>query len=337
MPKRALFEENALTYPLGKQIYDTLSELNVTIGFVGSHNRVTGIPGKTVQEAYAEAKQTLVVGVRKSLDFATCKPSAHYQLPLTTSCPGMCEYCYLATTLGKKPYLRLYVNIDDILLQAEKLMAARMPELTLFEGAATSDPIPTEYLSGLLFHVIEFFGRHPSGRFRFVTKFTDVDSLLTVKHQGHTRFRFSLNAQSVIKRYEHKTPDMEQRIRAAVKVAQADYPIGFIIAPIFVFPGWRQEYEAMFASLSEKLSSSQRKQATFECITHRFTKRAKNQIVELFPNSLLPLDEAERSFKFGQFGYGKYVYPKETIESLREEWKLMINRYFPDAKIDYFI
>lgn len=50
---------------------------------------------------------------------------------------------------------------------------------------------------------------------------------------------------------------------------------------------------------------------TFEFITHRFTKRAKNNIMELFADTELPLDETVRQFKFGQFGYGKYLYLKQ--------------------------
>ena len=121
-------------------------------------------------EAYREAKRTLVVGVRKKVNFASCKPSAHYQLPLNTSCPGMCEYCYLATTLGKRPYLRVYVNIEEILAKAGDYMTQRAPEITVFEGAATSDPIPTEYLTGLLYKTIEFFWRPTAGPLSFRDK-----------------------------------------------------------------------------------------------------------------------------------------------------------------------
>ena len=84
----------------------------------------------------------------------------------------MCEYCYLATTLGRRPYLRVYVNIEEILAQAAAYISVRSPEITLFEGAATSDPVPTEYLTGLLRRTIEFFARQQYGMFRFVTNMT---------------------------------------------------------------------------------------------------------------------------------------------------------------------
>lgn len=334
-PVRVYFEQAALDFPLGKNIYHKVREQGAEIKMIGSHNRVTGIPGDTPQIGYREAKKTLVVGVRKSKNFETCKPSAHFQLPLVTSCPGMCEYCYLNTTLGKKPYIRVYVNIEDILNRAKEYIDERAPEVTVFEGAATSDPVPVEYFTGALAQTIEFFGREKLGRFRFVTKFTQVDSLLGIKHNGHTRFRFSINSLQVISSYERATPSLAERIEAARKVASAGYPLGFIIAPIVVYEGWQKDYGELFDELIETLGSVD--DLTFEFISHRYTKRAKSNILSLFPNTKLPMEEEERNFKYGRFGYGKYVYPKETLDEIKEFMTERVNRLFPKAKAEYFV
>ncbi|SDF20706.1 spore photoproduct lyase [Sporomusa acidovorans] len=336
VPERAYFEPDALNYPLGQELYEKLQSMSVPITMTSSHNRITGITGKNAWECYQKAKRTLAVGVRRSLDFQSCKPSAHFQLPLNTGCPSMCEYCYLMTTLGKKPYLRVYVNIEDVLNKAAAYIRERAPEITIFEGAATSDPIPTEYLTGLLKQTIEFFGRQPLGRFRFVTKHVQVDTLLAVNHSGHTRFRFTLNAASVIKKYEHLTPPLAERVAAAAQVAQAGYPLGFIIAPVFYFPEWESEYNDLLKLLAKELPTAAQP-ITFEFITHRFTKRAKNNILELFSNTALPLDETVRQFKFGQFGYGKYLYAKEQRGEMERFLRRQTAVYFPDAQIDYFI
>lgn len=80
---------------------------------------------------YFEGKSTLVVGIRKSYEFQSCKPSAHYQLPLVSACMGMCEYCYLNTQMGKKPYTKVYVNINEILSMADKYIDDRLPDIML--------------------------------------------------------------------------------------------------------------------------------------------------------------------------------------------------------------
>lgn len=337
VPARAFFEPAAFDYPLGRKLYDRLRAMKVPVELTGSHNRVIGLPGKTAGEAYREAKRTLVVGLRKSAAFATCKPSAHYQLPLNTSCPGMCEYCYLATTLGRRPYLRVYVNIGDVLEKARSYIEERAPQITVFEGAATSDPIPTEYLTGLLKETIEFFGRQPLGRFRFVTKHDDITSLLDADHNGHTRFRFSLNAAAIIDRYEHRTPGLDERLAAAAKAAGAGYPLGFIIAPVFHYPMWREDYGGLFRSLAAALPETAASDLTFEFITHRFTKRAKANILAVFPETGLPLDEEERKYKFGQFGYGKYVYEADATRELKEFMQEQVAAHFPAAKVEYFV
>lgn len=90
IPKRVFFEKDALKYPLGEELWGRFRGEGIPVTVIGSHNRVTGIPGNTPQEAYLEAKLTFVVGVRRTLNFETCKPSAHYQLPLCTSCIGKC-------------------------------------------------------------------------------------------------------------------------------------------------------------------------------------------------------------------------------------------------------
>lgn len=334
VPKRVYFEQNARDYPLGENLYNYFREQGVEIKFIGNHNRVTGIPGKTPQEAYMEAKRTLVVGVRRTLKFASCKPSAHYQLPLCTSCTGKCEYCYLNTTLGNKPYIRVYVNVDQILAKTREYIREREPEITLFEGAATSDPVPVEKYTGSLKKTINFFGREQFGRFRFVTKFTEIDSLLDAHHHGYTTFRFSLNTEKVIKDYEHNTPRAEDRIQAAGKIAQAQYPLGFLIAPIFTYDGWQEEYDLQ--SLRETLPQKVQ-ELSFELITHRFTARAKKRILEVFPETTLPMDEDQRKFKYGQFGYGKYVYPKEEMEQIKDFFTNKIEATFPGAEIKYLV
>jgi len=337
VPKRAFFEPDALDYPLGQKIYKILKELQVPIQKTPSHNRVTGIPGKTAQEQYLEGKNTMVVGVRRGKKFQTCKPSAHYQLPLTTSCSGKCEYCYLNTTLGKKPYLRVYVNVEEILQRTEEYIEERLPEITVFEGAATSDPLPTEPYTGNLAKTIQFFAKQEKARFRFVTKFTNVDSLLHLNHNQHTRFRFSLNSDYIINKFEHSTPGLEERITAAGKVSNAGYPLGFIIGPIMNHPNYQFEYSTLLENLRTTLNPQAFPDLAFELITHRFTAKAKNQILEVFPKTQLPMNEEERKFKYGQFGYGKYIYSPEVMKKLKDFFYQQIAKHFPQAEISYFI
>lgn len=336
--KRVFFERDALDYPLGQQIYQRLKSEGLNISFLQSHNRVTGIPGDNLREAFFQGKSSLVVGVRKTLKFESCQPSAHYQLPLATGCEGICEYCYLNTQLGKKPYVRIYVNVDEILEQAAVLIAQRQPEITFFEAAATSDPVPLEPYSGSLARAIAFFANQEYGRLRFVTKFTCIDSLLSLNHGGHTRIRYSINSDKIIGSYEHRTPNLQQRLQSLQQVVAAGYPSGVIIAPVILSEGWQANYRNVLRDLADHIAFKPDMDFTFEIISHRFTSRARSNILSVFPQTDLPMDEkTDRKYKYGQFGYGKYVYTDEKLRAMKVFFKEEINRLFPHAQINYLI
>jgi spore photoproduct lyase len=334
-PTRVFFEADALDYPLGRQIHDYFSRMGLPIKFTGSHNRVTGIPGKTPRQSYLEGKRTLVVGVKRDLKFDTCKPSADFQFTLGTSCPGQCQFCYLQTHLGKKPYIRVYVNLEEILARIKTTMTANLPAITTFEAASTSDPLAVEHITGSLAQTITFFGALTHARLRVVTKFANVAPLLKLDHQHNTKFRFSLNTAAVIRNYEPRTASFAERIAAANQITQAGYPLGFIIAPLFIYPGYEADYAAMFEQLAATLNPRP-EQLSFELITHRFTARAKNIILERFPGTRLDLDETKRRRKFGRYGLVKYIYAPNDYRELQKNIFAAIERFFPKAKIEYF-
>lgn len=337
IPTRAFFEPGALDYPLGQQLHKEMVARKIPIKITPSHNRVVGIPGDTPQIAYREAKRTLVVGVKKSLTLDTCRPSADYQFALGTSCPGGCQYCYLATTLGRKPYVRVYVNLEEILDAVRRKIEKNLPNTTSFEAASTSDPLAVEHLTGSLRKTIDFFGGQDQGRLRVVTKFANVDSLLTADHQAHTRFRFSINSDHIIKLFEANTATLDERLTAAGKIARAGYPFGFIIAPLFIYENWREDYRLLLENLARHLGSGASQEFSFELISHRFTARAKKIILERFPHTKLEMEESARKYKWGKYGYGKYLYPPEKLESLKDFFTSKISSIFPQAEVSYFI
>ncbi|MDD3839403.1 MAG: spore photoproduct lyase [Clostridia bacterium] len=336
IPETVYFEPEALDYPLGAKLYEYFFKKDIPIYKTTSHNRVTGIKGDSEVEKYLHSKRTLVVGVKKTMKLEPCRPSADYSFSLTTGCPAHCEYCYLQTTMGKRPYIRIYVNLDQILGTIQKYIQKNFPQKTTFEAASSSDPIAVEHFTGSIAKTIEFFANQQQGRLRIVTKFDNIDSLTKINHQGHTRFRFSINSNYVIKNFEHSTPSIEQRIQAAKKIAQAEYPLGFIIAPIMIYDGWEQEYTNMFNQLKHNIDFYSKDNLTFELIQHRYTQSAKRIILERFPKTKLEMDDQSRSKKWGKYGKYKYVYPADKSDDIKQYISILIKERFPNSIIEYF-
>lgn len=336
VPQLVYVEPRALDYPLAQQLIRKFENMGIEIRETTSHNQIRNLPGENDFQKYRIAKSTLVIGVRKTLKFDTSKPSAEYAIPFATGCMGHCHYCYLQTTMGSKPYIRTYVNLDDIFEAAEQYMRERAPEMTRFEASCTSDIVGIDHLTHTLKKAIEYFGQSEWGQLRFVTKFAHVDHLLDARHNGRTRFRFSLNNEYIIRHFEPGTSGQEERMIAAKKVAEAGYPLGFIIAPIYLHEGWKERYKEMFEKLEATLPPSSRQNLTFELIQHRFTKPAKRVIQKNYPMTKLELDESKRKWKWGRYGIGKYVYTDREKEEMRETFTQYINTYFPEATIEYF-
>ncbi|MFD2706226.1 spore photoproduct lyase [Salibacterium lacus] len=336
VPELVYVEPRALEYPLGKELTQKFENMGIEIRHTTSHNQVRNLPGDNHFQRYRTAKSTLVIGIRKTLKFDTSKPSAEFAIPFVTGCMGHCHYCYLQTTMGDKPYIRTYVNVDEILESAEEYMQHRAPERTRFEASCTSDVVGVDHLTHTLKKAIEYFGRTEHGQLRFVTKFAHIDHLLDAEHNGRTRFRFSINSDYVIKYFEPGTSRLNERIEAAVKAAGAGYPLGFIIAPIYLHDGWKEGYLDMMEKLNRSLPAEARKDLTFEMIQHRFTKPAKRVIEKNYPMTKLELDESKRKWKWGRYGIGKYVYTNEEQEDIKDTIGSYIASYFPEASLDYF-
>lgn len=337
MLHRVIFESSSLRYPLGKDIYEFFKDKPVEIINATTRNAARFIPGTTHSEKYANSKKTILITTYNIYKLDVCKPSADYQFSLVSNCPGNCEYCYLQTTQGTKPYIKVFVNLEDIFNVIKDHIKQNGEKVTTFEAASLGDPLALEHITGSLAKTIEFFSTLEKGRLRVVTKYNNVDSLLKLNHNQNTHFRISINSNYVIENFEHNTGSLNERIEAITKLGNVGYPIGFIIAPIMRYDNSKEEYDFLFQKLSNQLGANlSQNPLSFELIQHRFTAAAKKLILQRFPNTKLDMNEENRSLKWGRFGRYKYVYHKEQAEEIKQYISSLILERFPNADIKYF-
>jgi len=99
----------------------------------------------------------------------------------------------------------------------------------------------------------------------------------------------------------------------------------------------KADYKNLLVDLKASLPDDISHPLTFEVISHRYTIKARNTILEVFPESALPMNNEERTYKYGQFGYGKYVYTKEEINEIKSFFNQQINDIFDNKIIKYII
>ncbi|MDO1450608.1 radical SAM protein [Rhodocytophaga aerolata] len=338
-PKQVLFTPAALEQPFGQQIYERVSKLQLPVELLKS-NRLTGIRGESERETYQLAKQTMAVVVAPPSAFRLqpIPPSADFQFHLAEGCPAHCQYCYLAGSLQGPPVVRVFANLPSIL---DNTFAYHKPgKRTTFEASCYTDPLSIEHLTGSLSASIRHFGSQKNAQLRWVTKYSQVDSLLDLPHFGNTRCRISLNAEVVAKRLEGGTASISARLAALRKLALphsqggGSYPVGIVLAPIMPIPDWQMHYIDLLNRIQETLEFDC--DLTFELISHRFTPGSKDVLLEWYPNTSLDMNEANRSVKYNKFGGQKFVYSADTMKNLRKFFENQLALRFPKAPILYW-
>ena len=349
MPKRILFTPSALQQPFGRQMHERLGALRLPI-MVLPTDRLVNLRGKDDRETYRLAKSTLAIvnAPAGQLKLSPIPPSADWQFHLAQGCPAHCQYCYLAGSLAGAPVVRAYANLPDVLtnlIQYEgqtngKSGASVTPSsddgCATFEVSCYTDPLALEHLTGSLSACIEHFADRPRGRLRWVSKFSDVDPLLKLRHNRRTRCRASVNAEPIARQFEAGVPPVAARLAALRKLADVGYPIGLVIAPIMPLLDWKEHYASLLNAAMESLRGVDDLDLTFELITHRFTPGSKNVSLNWYPNTKLDLDEASRSAKRNKFGGTKFVYSTDTMRELKMWFTSELTTRFPNGRVLYW-
>lgn len=329
-PQALYCEKNIEKYPLGKELLEKYADVPKII--IDNHNNIEEMRKKQNFE-FANMKRNLIIATRKTHKFVPNHKTSDYLVPYTSSgCTAMCMYCYLVCNYNKCAYLRLFVNREEMLDKIIKTSLNSEKELT-FEIGSNSDLILENTITNNLVWTIENFANTQKGKLTFPTKFDMVDDILNLNHKGKIVVRISVNPEEIINKVEFGTSRLEGRIETINKLAEADYPIGILIAPVILVDNWKELYSDLIKYLYENLSNKAKKSAFFEIIfmTYSYVHRAIN--TEAFPSAI---DLYNKQLMTGR-GRGKYMYKNYIREEgevfLRENMK----KYFPNNEIMYVV
>lgn len=328
-PDAVYYEKKALSYPLGGMLREKYKDLPWIE--IESHNRIPAFQ-KSRNREFPALKRHLVVGVRKTHAYTPNRKVSDYLVPFTSSgCSAMCLYCYLVCSYNKCAYLRLFVNREEMM---DKLVSfSRKADKLTFEIGSNSDLVLENTITGNLPWVIERFATEGRGRLTFPTKFAATGPLLDLDHGGKTLLRMSLNPEEIITKAEPGTSPLSLRIKALNEVCEAGYPVGILLAPVILLPGWKELYGNLLERLGDELSGRVKKSAFLEIIfmTYSFVQNAIN--TEAFPGAVPLLDKTAMTGR----GRGKYCY-KETLRAEGEAFlREAIKKNLGDMPIKYIV
>lgn len=322
------YEPAALNYPLGRYLrekYDSLPWIEIQ-----NHNNIPQLRSASNRD-FVRLKRHLIVGVRKTHRYTENHKISDFLVPYTSSgCSAMCLYCYLVCNYNKCAYLRVFVNREEMMNKLVRISNAE-PGSHVFEIGSNSDLILENTVTNNLPWTIEEFARRADGKLTFPTKFHMVEPLLGLKHQQKTIFRMSVNPPELVRTIEIGTSSLSARIQAVNAMCDAGYPVGLLIAPVILVPGWVELYEQLLATLKDTLSDQVKRIGFLEVIfmTYSFVQNAINK--EAFPTAPLLYNTDQMIGR----GRGKYRYREHLQTEAKEILLKMFKKFLPEMTIKY--
>ena len=332
IPERVYYEKEIVNYKLGRELLDEYSSKGTDLFEIEDHNRIPELRELPDSE-FVKMKRYLILGIRRTTRLIPNNKSADFIVPFTSSgCSAMCLYCYLVCTFFKNSYLRVFVNRDQMMEQVRK-KADRLGVEKIYEIGCNSDMVLENSLTGNLKWAIEEFAKIKYARCTFATKFSDIDDLLDIEHNGHTQMRISVNPDDVIRKAEIGTASLKNRITAANKMFSAGYKIGINIAPIILQDEWKDQYDSLLDTLDRKLDDHLKKTAFFELIFMTYGLQNEKINKEALPGTVNLFEKDKMKPK----GRGKYHYKPDLYAEATEYFKKQIAVRFPSATISYIV
>lgn len=325
------YEPEVLNYPLGKELFEKYKDIEKVK--IESHNNIPELRANSNKD-FVKMKSYLILGIRKSLKWVPNNKISNYLVPYTSSgCSAMCLYCYLVCNYNKCSYLRVFVNREQIMENIIKKIEKSDNNLILEIGSNSDLVLEDMYTGNLTYTIKEFISKTTKGKLTFPTKFSMVDNILKLKHNGRIIPRISINPKSIIQTIELGTSNLDERIEAINKLVDANYPVGILIAPVIFVENWKKLYKDLIIYLSKKLSDKAKDSVFFEIIfmTYSFVHNAIN--TEAFPNSPVLFSKELMTGR----GKGKYTYKNELKAEGTLYISSLLKKHFKDNEIKYIV
>jgi spore photoproduct lyase len=188
----------------------------------------------------------------KSMDFVE-----YYTAPVE-GCIFNCRYCYLQGYLPAKQQVVIHVNHAPFIRELE-FLSRRWPrngEPAFIYTGHLADSLLWSQVTPFLKELLKWLRMrsHPFW-FELRTKSTSIDTLLNVQPMERVVCAWSLNPETIVRRYENRTPALLQRIAAMKQVAEHGFKLGLRFDPVFYYPGWEGEYEELIKILKDRLQN----------------------------------------------------------------------------------
>ena len=209
-------------------------------------------------------------------------------LKTVSNCPFDCSYCFLQNYLNDGK-LSAIGDLDAVIEEVKEKLEAQPWRFFRIGTWELGDSLALEKMTGQAEYLIKAFRTLPNAILELKTKSDCVDTILDLDHQQKTVVSWSMNTDTIIRKQEHKTASLEDRLSAIKKVSDAGYLLGFHFDPMIDYPNAAAEYDDLVDALFSLVPISQ--VAWISMGSLRFNPEMKHKMEENFPASVLTAAE----------------------------------------------
>jgi spore photoproduct lyase len=190
----------------------------------------------------AEKHKNFVLPTPKSYGIGAEK---NYYFSHMLNCLYDCRYCFLQG-MYQSAHFVLFVNYEDFQADIHHLCQNNPADDIHFFSGYDCDSLALEPVSGFAEVFLPFFATLPNAWLELRTKSTQIRNLLNQKPLPRCIVAFSLSPSEVAGKLEHKTPPLERRLDAIVKLQKQGWLIGLRFDPVIYQANYQQQYKALF-------------------------------------------------------------------------------------------
>lgn len=212
-------------------------------------------------------EETLIIKQGQGKALKECPCTNHYRgcdyqvLHFGDNCPYECTYCILNAYFDSEDNV-VYADVDSMVDECIEYLNDH-DYLRLGTGEFT-DSMIYESITGFsrdftdtLYNRLEKQGIATNRvSVELKTKSLNVDSMKGSKYASNIVLAWSVNADTIQKGDELKTPSIQDRLKKAGEMASLGFKTAFHFDPIILFDNWKIEYEAcvdsIFTNVPEK-------------------------------------------------------------------------------------
>lgn len=247
-------EESALRYPLTETI--TARFPKATRVMISNYKEVFNRPRQRWDHQKHSLK--LILAVRNeaflypgSAFVPNFEHASFFYTTPVLNCLYGCEYCYLQ---GMFPSANLvaFVNHEDFTQAAARLIPGPAPAYLCI--SYDTDLLALENIVGYCAHYIEYAKLNPHVTLEIRTKSANIEALREIVPTKNVILAWTLSPETVIQRYEHRTPTLAARLAAITKAHQRGWRVRLCIDPILRVDAWQNQYTELVRQIFSTLT-----------------------------------------------------------------------------------